>query len=78
MTDHASHKPEGAEHDASREAASRPLPPPALRALEEAAARREAYQAKEDAMPKELGGRRKGREPARYGDWELKGLAVDF
>jgi hypothetical protein len=28
-------------------------------------------------MPKELGGR-KGPEPVRYGDWERKGIAVDF
>ena len=27
--------------------------------------------------PVELGGR-KGPEPVRYGDWEKKGLAVDF
>ena len=30
------------------------------------------------AMPKELGGRREGLEPVRYGDWEKKGLAIDF
>ena len=28
-------------------------------------------------LPKELGGR-KGPEPVRYGDWEKKGIAVDF
>lgn len=57
---------------------SRPLPPAAERALAEAAERRKAYQAREDAMPRELGGRRKGKEPSRYGDWEKGGLAVDF
>ena len=33
-----------------------------------------------DAAPppeKELGGRG-GKEPVRYGDWEVKGLATDF
>ena len=29
-------------------------------------------------LPRELGGRREGLEPVRYGDWEKKGLAVDF
>ena len=29
------------------------------------------------ALPTELGGR-EGPEPVRYGDWEKKGLAVDF
>jgi hypothetical protein len=51
------------------------LPPAALRALAEAEARRR--QALELALPKELGGR-DGPEPVRYGDWELKGLAIDF
>jgi len=30
------------------------------------------------AQPKELGGRREGRDPTRYGDWEFKGRAIDF
>lgn len=51
------------------------LPPAALRALAEAEARRKA--ASSAALPKELGGR-DGPEPVRYGDWEKKGLAVDF
>jgi len=52
------------------------LPPAAQRALAEAEARRKAAQ---DAdMPTELGGRRDGLEPVRYGDWEKKGLAIDF
>lgn len=29
------------------------------------------------ALPPETGGP-KGPEPTRYGDWELKGIAVDF
>ena len=52
----------------------------AARALAEAAERRkaeEATQAETPAAPTELGGR-KGPEPTRYGDWENKGIAVDF
>lgn len=51
------------------------LPPAAQRALAEAEERRK--KAAEQALPKELGGR-DGPEPVRYGDWEKKGLAVDF
>ncbi|MFN6979180.1 MAG: DUF1674 domain-containing protein, partial [Gemmobacter sp.] len=51
------------------------LPPAARRALAEAEARRRA--APDQTMPTELGGR-KGPEPVRYGDWERKGLAIDF
>ena len=52
------------------------LPPAARRALAEAEARRKAADA-QAARPTELGGR-KGPEPVRYGDWEKKGLAIDF
>jgi hypothetical protein len=52
------------------------LPPAAKRALAEAEARRQAEAAKAP-LPPELGGR-DGPEPVRYGDWEKKGLAVDF
>lgn len=51
------------------------LPPEAIRALAEAEERREAAEQLE--MPKELGGR-KGPEPVRFGDWEKKGIAIDF
>ena len=51
------------------------LPPAAIRALAEAEARRQA--AGEKVLPRELGGR-DGPEPVRYGDWEKKGLAIDF
>ena len=51
------------------------LPPAALRALAEAKARRKT--AGDPALPVECGGR-VGPEPVRYGDWEKKGLAVDF
>ena len=52
----------------------RPLPEAARRALAEAEARRAAAR---EAAPKEYGGR-KGPDPVRYGDWEVKGLACDF
>jgi hypothetical protein len=51
------------------------LPPEAQRALAEAQARRK--QADAEKRPLELGGR-DGPEPVRYGDWEKKGIAVDF
>ncbi|MBO9545255.1 MAG: DUF1674 domain-containing protein [Caulobacter sp.] len=51
------------------------LTPAARRALEEAAARRAAEAAQ--ALPTEKGGR-DGPEPTRFGDWEKKGVAVDF
>ena len=51
------------------------LTPEAQRALAEAEERRKKA-AKLD-LPKELGGR-DGPEPARFGDWENKGIAVDF
>lgn len=51
------------------------LTPAARRALEEAAARRAAEAAL--ALPPEQGGR-EGPEPTRFGDWEKKGVAVDF
>lgn len=52
------------------------LPEAAKRALAEAEDRRKAAEAKA-APPKELGGR-DGLDPARYGDWEKKGIAIDF
>jgi hypothetical protein len=51
------------------------LSPAARRALEEAAARRAAEAAL--SLPPEKGGR-EGPEPTRFGDWEKKGVAVDF
>jgi len=68
MTD----QPEIPEDEATRRAR---LPEAARRALAEADARRAAETAVE--MPRELGGR-KGPEPVRYGDWEKKGIAIDF
>lgn len=52
------------------------LPPAARRALAEAEERRKASEAG-TKLPPELGGR-DGPEPVRYGDWERKGLAIDF
>ena len=55
---------------------AKPLSPAAERALAEAEQRRrEAAEAV--ASPRELHGRG-GKEPVRYGDWEITGLASDF
>ncbi len=51
------------------------LTPAARRALEEAAARRAAEA--ELTRAAEQGGPA-GPEPTRFGDWERKGIAVDF
>jgi hypothetical protein len=51
------------------------LPPAAQRALAEAEERRRTAQ--DPALPKELGGRN-GPDPVRFGDWEKKGIAIDF
>ena len=56
-------------------ALGKPLTPEARRALEEAAERR-AADAAQPAAPEEGGPR--GLEPTRFGDWERKGIAVDF
>jgi hypothetical protein len=56
------------------EVPQRDLPPAAQRALQEAEARRARS---EPTAPRELNGRG-GPDPVRYGDWEVKGLAVDF
>ena len=54
----------------------KPLTAAARRALEEAAARHAAEAAAQAAI-EEQGGP-KGPEPTRFGDWERKGIAVDF
>lgn len=56
-------------------APGKPLTPAARRALEEAAARHAVEQAAQLAA--ENGGPA-GLEPTRFGDWERKGIAVDF
>ena len=45
------------------------------RALEEAEKRKKVENVL--LLPRELGGR-EGPEPVRYGDWERKGIAIDF
>ena len=61
----------------SAETPAKPLPEAARRALAEAQARRAAIDAKAVAGKDERGGRG-GLDPARYGDWEIKGLTADF
>lgn len=53
----------------------KPLTEAAKRALAEAEERRRAEQKAEPAP--EIGGRG-GADPARFGDWEIKGRAIDF
>lgn len=57
------------------ETGKRPLPPAAIRALKEAEERRKLENPQEP--PKEVGGRG-GADPARFGDWEVNGRAIDF
>ncbi|MER9333710.1 DUF1674 domain-containing protein [Mesorhizobium sp. M0293] len=63
--------------DLGRDVEPKTLTPAARRALAEAEARRVKYLEKEATAPKEIGGRG-GKEPGRYGDWEVKGLTSDF
>ncbi len=55
----------------------RKLAPAAKRALAEAEQRRLAAEQAAETRAREIGGR-KGLDPARYGDWEVKGIASDF
>ncbi|OCP37280.1 DUF1674 domain-containing protein [Ensifer sp. LC163] len=63
------------DNDNAPDRPKRPLPAAALRALKEAEERRQAEA--EKVMPTEIGGRG-GADPARFGDWEIKGRAIDF
>ena len=63
------------EVETSGDQPKKPLSPAARRALEEAEARRQA--ATEAEVPTEIGGRG-GADPARFGDWEINGRAIDF
>ncbi len=56
-------------------ASDKPISAAAMRALEEAAARRAEAEAMQTA-PERNGP--KGPEPTRFGDWERKGIAIDF
>jgi hypothetical protein len=65
--------PDSKTSDAGSVPSRKPLSPAAERALAEAAARRAAKPAQQQ------GGEGKAQpDPARYGDWENKGLAKDF
>lgn len=68
--DNDNRDPDSAEHPIKKE-----LSPAAKRALQEAEERRKAEQPLE--MPPEVGGRG-GADPARFGDWEINGRAIDF
>ena len=63
--------------ESAKPAGKKPLSAAAERALAEAEVRRAEVDARAKAMPKEYGGR-KGPEPVRYGDWEVKGITSDF
>jgi hypothetical protein len=74
--------PTNSRTDAEREVPSSSAPPRAVspaarRALAEAQARRAEIDRLVRERPAELRGRR-GPEPVRYGDWEIKGIACDF
>ena len=65
---------------AGRRAALPPAVPPRRidkAELEAAAKSKAAAKDKPDEKPKEIGGP-EGPEPTRYGDWERKGICVDF
>lgn len=59
------------------EAPKKVLSPAAQRALAEAEERRRKADAQRQEMAKEINGRG-GLDPARYGDWEVKGIISDF
>ena len=59
------------------EPVKRPDPSVAEQALKEAAARKAAAEKQAAKNPREIGGRG-GEDPARFGDWEIKGIACDF
>lgn len=70
-----SENPDATESTETPKRAFEDLPPAAQRALKEAEARRAAE--KSAKAPKEIGGRG-GKDPARFGDWEIKGRTIDF
>jgi hypothetical protein len=63
--------------DPDKAAPKPPLSEAAHRALAEAETRRREIDAAMAQRPAEKGGRG-GLDPARYGDWEIKGLTSDF
>jgi hypothetical protein len=68
--------PHGDNDDQPRRRSFDELPPAAQRALKEAEARHRAEKEPAD-QPREIGGRG-GKDPARFGDWEIKGRTIDF
>lgn len=66
---------DNAETDLEASTARKSLSPAAQRALQEAEERRQA--AAKAEPPEEYGGRG-GADPARFGDWEINGQAIDF
>ncbi len=75
MTAAPSDSPDDKSENIPGAAPGKTLTAAARRALEEAALRR-AGAADPDLAPERNGP--KGAEPTRFGDWERKGLAVDF
>ena len=73
----AASEPAAGDAVAPADAAKKPLPPAAERALAEAAERRAERERAADKPPAEKPDR-KGLDPVRYGDWEVKGIASDF
>ncbi|MEN9707783.1 MAG: hypothetical protein RIQ68_191 [Pseudomonadota bacterium] len=63
--------------DPAEEAPKKVLTPAAQRALAEAEERRRKADAERQELAKEINGRG-GLDPARYGDWEVKGITSDF
>jgi hypothetical protein len=61
--------------DPKQDPAPKILSPAAERALAEAEARRRA---RPSAQPTPEVGGRGGADPARFGDWEINGRAIDF
>ncbi|GAB5462636.1 MULTISPECIES: DUF1674 domain-containing protein [Hoeflea] len=68
---------DGDVQETSGPAEKRPLSPAARRALAEAEARRKALDSQKAETEREIGGRG-GADPARFGDWEINGRAIDF
>ena len=68
-------KSEVTEEQIIKKRAFEDLPPAAQRALKEADERRVAEKLAE--APREIGGRG-GKDPARFGDWEINGRTIDF
>lgn len=70
----------GSEADSPNDRPKRELSAAARRALKEAEERRRQAEERARTEPppeREIGGRG-GKDPVRYGDWEIKGRAIDF